>query len=410
VLCLGVLGIFKYANFGIGVCNRLLAAVHLDELPWTSRLILPVGISFYTIQAIGYLIDVYRREVYAEKNFLRFFLFLAFFPQLVAGPIERSKNLLRQLGTRQYFSYENLQKGLLLGLWGMFVKVVIADRAAIFVDNVYGDYNTYGGWYIVIATMLFAIQIYCDFYGYSTIARGCALTFGYTLVDNFNAPYFSGSIKEFWRRWHISLSSWLRDYVYIPLGGNRCSKPRKYFNIMVTFLVSGVWHGASLHYVFWGALQGIFIVIGDMTRPLKQRLNQKYAVRTNSAGYHAGQTFMTYLLFLISFTFFRAESISDGVYYLERIVRRFDAWSLLSGYVYTLGLDGWDMLVLVLGVIILLAVDWAYQKRRIFFDALVREQCLAVQYLIVVVLFVTILVCGVYGEGYDGSQFIYFQF
>lgn len=232
VTCLGLLGIYKYANFFIQTANRLFAAVGKNQISWTSALVLPVGISFYTLQSLGYLIDVYRGDIYAEKNYLRFALFVPFFPQLVAGPIERSKNLLKQIGTAKKFSYENLKRGFLLIGWGMFLKMVIADRAAIFVDKVYADYHTYGGFYIILATFLFSIQIYCDFHGYSTIARGAALTLGYSLVENFNAPYLSGSVREFWRRWHISLSSWFRDYLYIPLGGNRKGKARRNINLM----------------------------------------------------------------------------------------------------------------------------------------------------------------------------------
>lgn len=212
---------------------------------------------FFTLQSLGYLIDIYRGDIYAEKNYFKFALFVSFFPQLVAGPIERSKNLLKQLNTPKRFSYENLRRGFFLVVWGMFLKVVIADRAAIFVDSVYGNYYTYGGLYIVFATVLFSIQIYCDFHGYSTIARGVAMTMGYSLVENFNAPYFSQSVKEFWRRWHISLSSWFRDYLYIPLGGNRKGLMRKNLNLLVVFLVSGLWHGASFSYIFWGATWSI---------------------------------------------------------------------------------------------------------------------------------------------------------
>lgn len=227
LLNLGILGFFKYFNFGIGLLNHLLSFVHMEQISLTYDILLPVGISFYTLQALGYLIDVYRGDIYAEKNFLKYALFVSFFPQLVAGPIERSKNLLIQLHSPQSFRYDNLRKGCLLVLYGLFLKMVIADRAAVIVDTVYENSPAYPGFYIVVATVFFAIQIYCDFYGYSTIARGSALIMGICLMDNFNAPYYARSVKEFWRRWHISLSGWFRDYLYIPLGGNRKGQVRK---------------------------------------------------------------------------------------------------------------------------------------------------------------------------------------
>lgn len=195
---------------------------------------------------------MYRDEIYAEKNFLRYALFVSFFPQLVAGPIERSKNLLKQLAIPTKFNYDSAREGALLMLWGYFLKLVLADRIAIFVDTVYGDYVNYGGWYLVMATALFAVQIYCDFGGYSVIAMGAAKILGISLVENFDAPYLSKSVSEFWRRWHISLNSWFRDYLYIPLGGSRKGTMKKYLNLMIVFLVSGLWHGAQWTFVIWG--------------------------------------------------------------------------------------------------------------------------------------------------------------
>lgn len=215
-------------------------------------IILPVGISFYTFQALSYTMDVYRNEIYAEKNFFRYALFVSFFPQLVAGPIERSKNLLKQLGMPKKFNFEKVKEGILLMLWGYFLKMILADRIAIFVDSVYGDYQTFSGYYIAVATILFAIQIYCDFSGYSIIAMGAAKILDIDLMENFDAPYYSSSVAEFWRKWHISLTSWFKDYLYIPLGGSRKGKFRKNFNKMIVFLVSGLWHGANLSFVVWG--------------------------------------------------------------------------------------------------------------------------------------------------------------
>ena len=219
------------------------------------------------------------------------------------------------------------------------------------------------------------------------------------LKEQTRAPFFSKSISEFWRRWHISLSSWLRDYVYIPLGGSRCSKPRHYLNTMITFLISGLWHGASWHFVFWGAIQGAMIVIGDMLSPLKNRVKEKAHIHM--------EVVLTFSLSVVSFIFFRADSVRDGFYYLERMVTRFDIWSLTSGNIYHMGLDTKEMGVLFGGILILFIVDWCYEKKKLYFDTLIKKQCLAVQYVAAIGLLLAILIFGVYGQGYDATQFIY---
>lgn len=252
ILNLAVLFYFKYFNFGIGLLAKLLAYAHISVNVPQFDIILPVGISFFTFQALSYTVDVYRGEIFAEKNFFKYALFVSFFPQLVAGPIERSKNLMKQICEPKSFDFDRARDGILLMLWGYFLKVVLADRIAIFVDTVYGDVNTYSGYYIVLATILFAFQIYCDFAGYSIIAMGTAKVLGIQLMDNFESPYLAASVAGFWRHWHISLTSWFRDYLYIPLGGNKKGKIRKYANEMIVFFASGLWHGASISFVIWG--------------------------------------------------------------------------------------------------------------------------------------------------------------
>lgn len=246
-LCLGVLFIFKYYNFTLNtICHFIsFEPKYLDFL-------LPVGISFYTFQTLSYVIDVYRKEIKAEKHFGIYATFVSFFPQLVAGPIERSGNLLPQIKKKHVFDIEKARYGIWLIVWGVFKKVIVADNLAVFVDQVYGDVYSYSGFSLVLATLFFTFQIYCDFSGYSDIARGSANLFGIELMENFKSPYFSESVKDFWSRWHISLSSWFRDYLYIPMGGNRVGTIRNCFNVLVTFLVSGLWHGASWNFVIWG--------------------------------------------------------------------------------------------------------------------------------------------------------------
>lgn len=410
---LAILVFFKYFYFLYDTLAAILSVAGIKLGPASLSIVLPVGISFYTFQALGYTIDVYRGEVKAETNFIQYALFVSFFPQLVAGPIERSRHLLGQLSRmtkENTWDFEKATRGLLLMLWGYFLKLVIADRAAIFVDFVFKDYYAYYGVTLLVAILLFCLQLYCDFASYSAIAIGAAGVLGIELMQNFAAPFFSRSVGEFWRRWHISLSSWLRDYVYIPLGGNRCSKVRKHWNTLVTFFVSGLWHGASWHYVLWGVLQGIYINIGDWLKPAKEKWTKKYQIKTNSIGYRVGQVLMTDFLLLVSFIFFRANSIRDGVAYLYRMIRHFDIWSLFNGTLSAYSLDQKEWHVLLISLAVLFLVDLYYQKKKLFFDSLVKNQCLVVQYLIVAVLFIMILTFGVYGEGYDATQFIYFQF
>lgn len=261
VLCLGVLVIFKYAGFLLDNFYAALTAFGLHPHPVTLNLMLPVGISFYTFQTLSYVIDVYRGEIPAEKHFGIYATFVSFFPQLVAGPIERTSNLLPQIRSEHFFDADKALYGAKQMLWGFFKKLVIADNLAPFVDRVYADVGSYYGVDFAVVIVFFSIQIYCDFSGYSDIAVGTAKLLGIDLMTNFKSPYLSASIREFWSRWHISLSTWFRDYVYIPLGGNRCSKLRHKANLLVTFLLSGLWHGASWNFVAWGGMHGIAQIV-----------------------------------------------------------------------------------------------------------------------------------------------------
>lgn len=270
-LNLSILFFFKYFNFVSGSITRLFLAMGIVLQQPKVDVILPVGISFYTFQALSYTMDVYRGEIAPERNLLKYALFVSFFPQLVAGPIERSKNLLHQISEVHQFQWSRVKSGLLLMCFGYFQKVVVADRLAILVNQVYNHYQVYEGLEIALATVFFAFQIYCDFASYSNIAIGAARVMGFRLMENFNTPYFSTSVTEFWHRWHISLSTWFRDYLYIPLGGNRKGTLRKYINLMVVFLVSGLWHGASWHFVAWGGLNGLYQVVESASKPLRDK-------------------------------------------------------------------------------------------------------------------------------------------
>ncbi|MCM1124542.1 MAG: MBOAT family protein [Eubacterium sp.] len=418
LLNLGILGFFKYFSFGLLILNRLLSYMHIDAVGWEPDILLPVGISFYTLQALGYLIDVYRGDIYAEKNFLRYALFVSFFPQLVAGPIERSKNLLVQLSDPKPFSYENLRKGALLVLYGLFLKMVIADRAAIFVDTVYQNSAAYPGFYIVVATLFFSIQIYCDFYGYSTIARGSALIMGIRLMDNFNAPYYSRSVKEFWRRWHISLSGWFRDYLYIPLGGNRKGRLRKEGNLLAVFTVSGLWHGASFAFLFWGLLNGVYQVIEDAaqmiaerTEGIRQKWRSLFEEENNKDRFSRKvfQTMTTFFLISFAWLFFRAGGMRQAMRIIEKVFLENNWMIFFDGSLYKLGVAKNYMNVLLMSIALLFAVDYFKYRGKDVAEAFLKQGWWFRVTGIMLMLF-AILLYGCYGELYDIQQFIYFQF
>lgn len=413
VINIGILFFFKYFGFMLDSLNAALQYLGFAVPERSFDIILPIGISFYTFQALSYTVDVYRGEVKAEKNFLRYALFVSFFPQLVAGPIERSKNLLKQVDSIEnikVWNYERIAEGSVLMLWGFFQKMVIADRAAILVDHVYDSYWMYGSIELILASVLFAVQIYCDFASYSLIAIGSAKVMGFYLMENFNTPYFSCSIKEFWRRWHISLSTWFRDYLYIPLGGSRCGKEKRYRNLIITFLVSGLWHGASWNYVFWGWLHGLYQVIGEELRPVKDWFVVRFKVKTKSISYKLGQVMLTFLLVDFAWIFFRADSLHDAVMVITRIATKWNPWVLFNKSLYSLGLDQTEIHVLCVALVILLLVDVVRYKYKQTLDAFLGQQCLWFSWGVIFFLLFFIIIYGVYGPEFDAKQFIYFQF
>ncbi len=406
---LSILFFFKYFYFAIDSLNSILVHIGFQLNRPSFDVLLPVGISFYTFQALGYTIDVYRNEIYAEKNLFRYALFVSFFPQLVAGPIERSKNLLKQLAVPKKFSYDNLREGFLLMLWGFFLKIVIADRLAFFVDTVYSaDYYNFGGIIVMIATIFFAIQIYCDFGGYSSIAMGAAKMLGIDLMENFNTPYLSMSTSEFWRRWHISLSSWFRDYVYIPLGGNRKGKLRKYLNLMITFGASGLWHGANWTFVVWGLLNGFYQIIGSLLMPLRNRFVLLFRLNTSSEGHKALKILITFTLITISWVFFRASSLSMALDMLRSCIY-IRPWTFFDGSLYTLGLDKANFTLALFCIAVLVFSDIAKYRGICIRNVIIRQDawCRA---LVIAVSVSFILLFGIWGSAYDAASFIYFQF
>jgi D-alanyl-lipoteichoic acid acyltransferase DltB (MBOAT superfamily) len=334
VINLGILFFFKYYHFAI---DGIRFFAH-DRIAFPSfNVLLPVGISFYTFQALGYSIDVYYGRVRAERNFITYALFVTFFPQLVAGPIERTGNLLPQFKVNHEFDYDRVTSGLRLAAWGMFKKVVIADRLAVYVNGVFGNPSIYFATSLALAVFFFAFQIYCDFSGYSDIAIGCARVLGFNLMNNFRQPYFSRSITEFWRRWHISLSTWLKDYLYIPLGGSRKGEIRRYVNLLITFLISGLWHGAAWHFVVWGALHGVFQVIGRSTAPFRNTICLKVGLPEESRLRKAIQICVTFTLVCFAWVFFRANTITDAFLITAKLAK---LPAELAGYARGLSQNG----------------------------------------------------------------------
>ena len=410
---LGILVFYKYFDFILENINVVLGKCDMQLVSNPFDIILPVGISFYTFQALSYTVDVYRKEIEPEKNPLKYALFVSFFPQLVAGPIERSKNLLNQMKNIEnikVWNYDRVANGFILMVFGMFQKMVIADRVSIFVDSVYNNLHAVGTMETVFAAIGFSIQIYCDFAAYSTIAIGAAKVMGFELMENFDTPYFAASIKEFWRRWHISLSSWFKDYLYIPLGGNRKGKIRKYFNLMVTFLVSGLWHGASWNYVIWGGLHGIYQVFGEILAPVRKKLVKVFKVNDGVFSYKLGQILFTFSLTSLTWVFFRAETIREALYFFKRMFTVWNPWVFFNEGLYEYGLDRVEVNILFAALFVLLLAEFLkyFKKQRI--SEFLMEQNLWFRWIVVIGMIVACVVYGEYGISFDSNQFIYFQF
>ncbi len=409
VLLLSTLSLFKYSSFLLDNIQKAFNIVHISvNVPKFSPA-LPIGISFYIFQALGYIIDVYRGNAESEKNPIKYATFIAFFPQLVAGPIERFSNLSSQLSQKHDFDPDAIKNNLLLMLWGFFLKMVIADRIAIFVDTAFSSLEIVDGWYVLVAVILFAFQIYCDFNGYTLIAIGAAGVMGFKLMDNFKAPYCSTSVRDFWSRWHLSLTNWFRDYLYIPLGGNRKGKIRKYINQMIVFLFSGLWHGASWSYVIWGGINGAYLVIGDLTKGLRDKLKDLLRLKKDSLCDRIAQSIITFFLIDFSWLFFRAGSLSRSKMVIHKILSASDMALLFDGRLYNLGLDEKNFRLMMVSIMILLAID-VLHKKGISIRNKLREQSLWIRFLFPIAMIMSILIFGIYGAQYEASAFIYFQF
>ncbi len=399
---IGILGFYKYANFLGHTVNAITEYFSIGLHVPDFRILLPLGISFYTFKAVGYTIDVYRGAVAPEKNFPVYALFVSFFPQLVAGPIDRSTNLMHQLTAPGDFDYRKSMYGVGLMTWGFFKKLVIADRISILVDTVYNNPHSYTGLPLIFATLLYAFQLYCDFSGYSDIAIGAGKVLGFDFMKNFERPYHAKTIRDYWHRWHISLSTWFRDYLYIPLGGSRVSTFKKYFNLFVTFVVSGLWHGADWKFVIWGGLHGILLIVSYVFHDMKLKI-------VNALGFHrvpvvrtAFQLILVFLMVDFLYIFFRANTFDDSIYVITH---------LFSGLgdqrpadLLLLGLDLYELTILLAAILIMETVE-VLQESGSFSDRMFRLPT-AVRWASLYMLIMIVLVFKAQGTG----QFIYFQF
>ena len=396
-----LLFVFKYTNMLLDSIGFLAGLAGRNFVDNRINLILPVGISFYTFVALGYVIDVYRGRIKAEKDFIAFGTFVAFFPPLLSGPIERAENLLKQVKAKKVFSEERIRNGVCRMLWGYFQKVVIADRIAVIVTAIYDHDENYTGVYVVLATILYAFQIYCDFAGYSNLAIGASAVLGFELKDNFKVPYKAVDISDFWDRWHISLSTWLRDYVYISLGGNRKGKVKKYRNLLLTFLVSGIWHGANWTFVVWGGLHGIYSIGHNI-------IADKWKVKSGKV-VNMLKMVCTFLMVDFAWLFFRANSLGHAFRLIGKMIRDFNLFSLLNREMaISMGMEIIDIAVLVIALLILIAVD--FSGDRINYREKIVKAPLVVRWGIFYLAIFAVIIFGYYGPGFEAGQFIYAQF
>lgn len=400
VIILGILFFFKYFNFFSNTTRKIFMLFSIKLHPMTLKLFLPIGISFYTFQTIAYLVDVYRENIKSEKHLGKYAVFISFFPQIVSGPIGRANSLLPQINSEHIFNYEKVTYGLKQIAWGVFKKFAIANTLSIYVDKIFNDVHNYKGFSLIIVSLFFTLQIYCDFSGYSDIAIGLAKLLDIDLITNFKSPYFSSSIKEFWSRWHISLSTWLRDYIYIPLGGNRCSKLKNKMNLIITFLVSGLWHGANWTFIFWGGIHGIAQVIENLFNKGKKHINESKNIKWFI------KVILVILFCNLAWIFFRANSISDAKYIFANMLKGIENPTayIINGQL-DLQLNKIQFLILFISILLLGIFDFISLKKDVI--SLVSNMSLIIRwtiYLLLIIITIVLIPVSV------NSGFIYAQF
>ncbi|KAA0231882.1 MBOAT family protein [candidate division KSB1 bacterium] len=398
----GILFTFKYFNFLNDSFRAIFNHFNIFYGVPAFNLLLPVGISFYIFQSLSYSIDVYRGQIKAERHLGIFALYVVYFPQLVAGPIERSTHLLPQFRLKQKFDFHRVYEGLTQILWGFFKKVVIADRLAVYVNEVYNNPGSYAGAPVLLATYFFAFQIYCDFSGYSDIAIGSARILGHDLMTNFKRPYFSKSIAEFWQRWHISLSTWFRDYLYIPLGGNRVGKWRWYYNLLIVFIISGIWHGANWTFFLWGFLHGIYLVSSILTNGIRQKISHLFGFEALPLLQKCMRIFVTFHLVLFSWIFFRANSLGDAFLIIKNIFAIAESSPVL---LIDAGFGLIEFSIALFTIMLMLSIHLI--ERRTTLATLISQKPLWMRWTFNYALILLILNFGMF---HNPAEFIYFQF
>lgn len=405
--------VFKYVGFFAKIVNRLAGMAGVGwEIP-VLQLAMPIGISFWTFQTIAYLVDVYKDKAQPIRNPLYFAASVIFFPVMTMGPITRIDTIVPQLSVKYKFDYEKMQSGLLLIGWGFFKKLMIADRLAVFVnavfDNPHAHSGTKDGLLFFVAAVFFAIQLYTDFSGYSDIARGTARLFGVNLPLNFAAPYFARSVSDFWRRWHMTLMDWLKNYVYIPLGGNRKGPIRKQVNILATFFVSGLWHGAGLNYIVWGLLNGGYQVVGQLMAPINHKVTDVLRIDRESFAHKVFQTVLTFVFITIAWVFFRANSLSDALY---MVIRMFipTVWIFTDKTMLAQGLTYPELMIAFASILVVWVFDFFKTERGVDIYSRFKAQPLWFRWTCYYTLIFVVMIFGHYGGTYNAADFVYFKF
>jgi D-alanyl-lipoteichoic acid acyltransferase DltB (MBOAT superfamily) len=391
---------FKYLNFFV---DNLNAATGMDLQ--VRKILLPLGISFFTFQQIGFMVDTYREDIHYDL--VDYLFYVTFFPQLVAGPIVTHDEFIPQIQECKKPTADKMYDGIALFILGLSKKVLLADSLAVLVNAEYDNITWLdipSAWITIIFYMW---ELYFDFSGYSDMSIGLGKMFGIDLPQNFNSPFKADSVKDFWRRWHITLGAWFKDYLYIPLGGNRRSKLRNYFNTMIVFLISGLWHGAAINFIIWGGLHGIYIVVGDILKPLKEKIISTFKIKPNSKGLKLIKIIITFILVDFAWIFFRAGSFTLSKTIIRNMLY-FNPGIFASGRIYELGLDEKDFKIAILGILIVLIVDILQVNNNV--RNTLANRNIVFRWSMYFIAIIAILIFGIYGPGYNAQQFIYFQF
>lgn len=419
--------VVKYTNFALRSAGRLLGLAGWEGNAVTVKLVVPLGVSFFTFQIISYLVDVYKGDIAAQGNLLRYALYISFFPSVTQGPIPRYSQLGTQLETPQRFHFENVRDGAVWILWGLFKKLVLAERLDIFVSSIYDHYESYSGLMLVLATVAFSVQIYADFSGCMDIATGSAKIFGIELTPNFLHPYFSKTMPEFWRRWHVTLGNWFKDYVFFPFSISSTllklnKKARRLFGdgagriiaaslpILLVWALTGIWHGAEWKFVMWGLFHGMLIILSTIFTPYNKKLTEKLHIRTDCFSFRLFQMLRTFALCCVGRVFFRAGSVSAAFGIFKRMLSSAGLYQFMDGRLYDYGLNKKNILVVLIAVCALLVVSIVEERANTNIVDLLSRQNLIFRWVIVYALFFAVLILGKYGPGYDAAGFIYEQF